>query len=93
MSTHDLPPLSPEEEAVMHERIEAALAPYLAITPKHLLDVMRREAEEKMRTHPATRRLLAAAARRPLPDASATVARDSVPEVQPGERTGGKEGA
>jgi hypothetical protein len=64
------PPLSAEEEAVMKQELEAALAAYEGIAPPSLLELMRETAEEAARSHPAARRLLAAAAARPAPDVS-----------------------
>ncbi|APR86124.1 hypothetical protein A7982_12297 [Minicystis rosea] len=86
----DPSPLTPEEEALMQEQIEAAIAPYKAITPPHLYAVMRREAEEKMRAHPAVRLLLAAGTKRAAPDTSAEVPKDGVEVIEPEEQ---KEGA
>jgi hypothetical protein len=62
----DIAPLSPEEEAVMDEELEAALAAYEGVAPPELLALMRETAREAGRTHPAARRLLAAAAARPV---------------------------
>lgn len=72
--------LTPEEEAIMQETIEAELAPFTTITPPDLLATMREQAEQAFRTHPAARQLLAAAARRKVLDASTSVRRDGEPE-------------
>lgn len=89
MST-DLPPLSPEEEALMHRKIEEQIAPYRAFTPPELLELMREEAERAMRTHPSARRMLAAATKRAAPDTSAEVPKGGAPEAD--DDAGGKEG-
>lgn len=81
MSTAALPPLSPEEEALMHRKIDEEIAPYRAFTPAALLDAMRREAERAMRTHPDARRLLAAAVNTAAPDTSGTVTREGAPHA------------
>ena len=84
MSTAALPPLSPEEEALMHRKIDEEIAPYRAFTPAALLDAMRREAERAMRTHPDARRLLAAAVNTAAPDTSGTVRRDGARDDERG---------
>lgn len=90
MSTKPMP-LSPEEEALMHRKIEEQLAPYRAFTPPELLELMRAEAERAMRTHPDARLMLAAAVRRPVPDTSSEVPRGDA--VDDKEDAGRKEGA
>jgi hypothetical protein len=88
-----LPPLTPEEEAIMNEEIDATLRPFLTITPAPLLVIMREQAERAMRTDPGARKLLAAAVRRPAPDASAEVARDGAPSDSGAKNGGGDKGA
>lgn len=57
--------LSPDEEAVLKEELDAALEMYRGIAPPDLLETMRRIGVEAGRTHPVARRLLTAAASRP----------------------------
>jgi hypothetical protein len=90
MSTK-LPPLSPEEEALMHRKIAEQIEPYRAFTPPALLDLMRQEAEQAMRTHPDARVMLAAAVRRPAPDVSGEATKGALPDDHDG--TGEKGGA
>jgi len=64
-------PLSPKEEAILKEELEAALEMYRGIAPPDLLETMRRIGVQAGRTHPVARRLLTAAASRPTPQRSA----------------------
>lgn len=75
MSTNDdeeqTAPLSPEEEAVLKEELDAALAVYGKLAPPELLELMRAIGTDAGRNHPVTRRLLTAAAARRVPQQSA----------------------
>lgn len=88
--------LTPEEEAVMQQEIETAITPYKGTAPPFMLDVMRRQAEEHMRSHPATRLMLAAIAKRAVPDRSGEVligSKKPVPQPEKAGKAGKKEGA
>jgi hypothetical protein len=86
---HDLPPLTPRQEATMQEEIDLALELYRDIAPPAMLAEMRELLEETLRTHEVPRRLLNAFTPREEVQSSGDVPKDP---SQIDDEASGKEG-
>jgi hypothetical protein len=86
-----LPPLSPDEEATMHEEIELALDRLPTGLPQAMIATLRERLEHAARTHSYPRQLIKAFAPRKPTVVSGEGRIDGADEHE--EKAGGKEGA